>query len=104
YRNWLKGLPGKPIFVGHPAAFDFMFVYWYLIQFTGDSPFTHSAIDLKTYAMALLKRGYLDSGTRDMPNEWFDERKRTHIALDDAISQGELFCNMLASNQPALLD
>jgi len=37
--------------VGYPAAFDFLFVYWYLIRFTGESPFSHSALDLKTYAV-----------------------------------------------------
>jgi len=33
YLSWIKGLPGKPVFVGYPASFDFMFVYWYLIRF-----------------------------------------------------------------------
>ena len=37
-----------------PAAYDFLFVYWYLIRFAGESPFSHSALDIKTYAMALL--------------------------------------------------
>ena len=27
YVEWLKGLPGKPVFVGYPAGFDFLFVY-----------------------------------------------------------------------------
>src|SRR5262249_20077004 len=26
FAAWLKGLPGKPVFVGYPAAFDFLFV------------------------------------------------------------------------------
>src|SRR5438309_1541869 len=34
YLRWLKGLPGKPVFVAYPAAYDFMFIYWYLIRFT----------------------------------------------------------------------
>ncbi len=29
YSLWLESLPGKPVFVAYPAAFDFMFVYWY---------------------------------------------------------------------------
>src|SRR4051812_15672493 len=29
YMKWLKALPGKPVFVGYPAGFDFLFVYWY---------------------------------------------------------------------------
>jgi hypothetical protein len=51
-------LPGRPVFVGYPAAFDFMFVYWYLIRFAGESLFPQSALDIKTYAMALLRKGY----------------------------------------------
>jgi hypothetical protein len=48
YVAWLKTLPGRPVFVGYPAAFDFMFVYWYLIRFAGVSLFSHSALDIKT--------------------------------------------------------
>jgi hypothetical protein len=98
YLEWLKSLPGKPVFVSYPAAFDFMFVYWYLIRFTGESPFSHSALDIKTYAMSMLKKGYRDATKRNMPKRWFDKLPHTHCALDDAIEQGSLFCNMLAEN------
>lgn len=98
YVEWIKGLGGKPVFVGYPVAFDFMFVYWYLIRYTGSSPFSHSALDMKTYAMALLKTDYRDSTKRNMPRRWFDDLPHTHVALDDAIGQGHLFCNMLAEN------
>jgi hypothetical protein len=30
-----------------------------------------------------------------MPKNWFDKLPHTHIALDDAIEQGALFCNMM---------
>lgn len=98
YASWVKSLPGRPVFVAYPAAFDFLFVYWYLIRFTGESPFSHSALDIKTYAMALLKKGYRDAAKRNMPMAWFDQLPHSHVALDDAIEQGALFCNMLAAN------
>ena len=72
-----------------------MFVYWYLMRFAGESPFSHSALDIKTYAMALLQKGYRDSVKKNMPKSWFDPMPHTHVALDDAIEQGALFCNML---------
>jgi hypothetical protein len=97
YAAWLKALAGKPVFVAYPAAYDFMFVYWYLIRFTGVSPFSHSALDIKTYAMALLGTEYRQSTKRNMPAEWFDDLPHTHVALDDAKGQGALFCNMLAA-------
>lgn len=96
YVRWLKGLPGKPVFVAYPVAFDFMFVYWYLIRFAGESPFSHSALDVKTLAMAMMGTDYRDSTKRNMPRRWFDEMPHTHVALDDAVEQGALFCNMLA--------
>ena len=98
YLKWLKALPGKPVFVGYPATFDFMFVYWYLIQFTGESPFSHSALDIKTFAMAMLKTPYRESVKKNMPRRWFDKLPHTHQAVDDALEQGALFCNMLAEN------
>ena len=99
YLAWLKALPGTPVFVSYPAAFDFMFVQWYLMRFTGESPFAHAAIDIRTYAMALLGAGYQASGKRRMPKEWFDDLPHTHVALDDAKEQGALFCNMLAKRE-----
>src|SRR5215472_17441447 len=95
YVAWLKSLPGKPVSVAYPAPYDFMFVYWYLIRFAGESPFSHSALDIKTFAMALLGTEYRDSVKRNMPREWFDDLPHTHVALDDAKGQGALFCNML---------
>ena len=64
YVAWLKQLPGMPVFVAYPAGFDFLFVYWYLICFTGESPFSFSALDMKTFAMALLKKEYRESVRR----------------------------------------
>ena len=99
YVAWIKSLSGKPVFVAYPAGFDFLFVYWYLIKYVGESPFSHSALDMKTFAMALLKIGYRDSTKRNMPKHWFDKLPHSHVALDDAIEQGALFCNMLKENR-----
>lgn len=99
YVAWIKSLDGKPVFAAYPAGFDFLFVYWYLMRFVGESPFSHSVLDVKTFAMALLKKDYRDSTKRNMPRYWFDKLPHTHVALDDAIEQGALFCNMLRQNR-----
>lgn len=98
YVAWLATLAGNPVFVAYPAGFDFMFVYWYLIRFTGSSPFSFSALDMKSYAMAVMKLPYRDCSKTRMPESWFDPLPHTHVALDDAIEQGALFCNMLNAN------
>ena len=88
--------------MGFPASFDFLFVYWYMIRFAGRSPFSHSALDMKSFAMAVMGTDYRDSTKRRMPKAWFDPLPHTHVALDDAIEQGALFCHMLAANRARL--
>lgn len=98
YVKWVESLPGKPVFVGYPAGFDFLFVYWYMMHFVGRSPFSFSALDIKTYAMAVMKKEYRESTKRNMPKRWFSSVPHTHVAVDDAIEQGELFINILKEN------
>jgi hypothetical protein len=96
YAVWLERLPGRPVFVAYPAAYDFMFVYWYLMRFVGRSPFSFSALDIKTMAMTMLGKEFHASTKKNMPKQWFGESKHSHVALQDALEQGVLFCNMLA--------
>jgi hypothetical protein len=94
--NWVNSFKGKPVFVGYPACYDFLFLYWYIRRFGLQSPFSHSGLDIKTFAMFLLGTGYRDSTKRNMPKRWFPEGlPHTHRPLDDALEQGALFLNML---------
>lgn len=99
YRAWLAGLPGSPVFVGHPAAFDFMFVYWYLITFAGTSPFGRAALDIRTYAMGVLGEPFREYTLASLAARFSPAHPHTHIALDDAIEQGEIFCALLAERR-----
>lgn len=95
FARWIEKLPGAPIFVAYPVGSDFLFVQWYFHTFIGSSPFGYRALDVRSYAMAALKKPYGDSGKSQMPKSWLDSKPHTHVALDDAIAQGHLFCNML---------
>jgi DNA polymerase III alpha subunit (gram-positive type) len=99
FSNWVNNFNCSPVFVGYPASFDFLFVYWYLISFIGESPFGFSALDIKTYAMSLLKTKFRKTTKKNMPARLFSKSPHTHIAVDDAIEQGELFINMLKENK-----
>lgn len=91
---------GRPVFVAYPAGFDFLFMYWYMIRFAGRSPFSFSALDIKSFAMAKLGCGYRDASKKRFPKRWFSDRPHTHRALDDAIEQGEMFVRMLRDAGP----
>jgi hypothetical protein len=95
YVAWITSFPGKPVFVGYPATYDFLFIYCYLIQFTGSSPFGFQGLDLKSYAMAKLGTEFKETTKRNMPRSWFDKKyPHTHKAIDDAREQGHLFFSM----------
>jgi hypothetical protein len=65
---------------------------------SGQIPFSHSALDIKTYARAMLGGEYRSSCKRNMPSRWFGRVLHTHVPLDDAIEQRALLCNMLTEN------
>ncbi len=99
FAAWVKEFSSEstPVFVGYPASFDFLFVYWYLIKFLGPggSPFSFSALDIKTYAMAVMGCGYREVSKKSM-KKYLPTEKHTHIAVQDAIEQGKLFFNLRA--------
>ncbi|MCX4584978.1 3'-5' exoribonuclease [Streptomyces sp. NBC_01481] len=99
FGDWVREVSAgaQPVMCGYPASYDWTFLYWYLIRFTGASPFGHSGcLDMKTlYATkAHLPLRAVAKGT--MPRELLSRRRHTHHALDDAIEQAELFSNLMA--------
>ncbi|MCL8013218.1 3'-5' exoribonuclease [Streptomyces sp. AS02] len=99
FTAWVREVSAgaQPVMAGYPASYDWTFLYWYLIRFTGASPFGHSGcLDMKTlYATkAELPLRAVAKGT--MPRELLSRRRHRHHALDDAIEQAELFANLMA--------
>jgi hypothetical protein len=100
FASWVdknaRGLEAKPVAVAFPATFDFMFVYWYLIKFTGHSPFGFQAFDCKTAAAVILDIPFKMSSKRNFPRHWFKPgAKHSHVAVEDAIEQGYMFVEMM---------
>jgi len=95
-----KPLPSDPrmipVFVASPASFDFSFVYYYLHRFLGESCFGFSALDVKSYAMALMGNSFTESKKSRYFEEWKTPLEHTHNALEDAEAQADVFRRMLA--------
>jgi hypothetical protein len=99
FTDWVRDVSAgaQPVMCGYPASYDWTFLYWYLIRFTGSSPFGHSGcLDMKTlYATkAGLPLRAVAKGT--MPRHLLSRRPHTHHALDDAVEQAELLANLMA--------
>ena len=85
----------RPVMVGYPIVFDWMFLHWYFVRFCGSSPFGFSgAIDMKTMYQRRAGVTLDRAGREDLPTELVPDRPHTHDALADAIEQAEIFIRL----------
>lgn len=96
---WVADQAGdaRPVLVGYPVVFDWMFLHWYFVRFLGKSPFGFSsAIDMKTIYQQKARITLDRAGRTDLPAELGSTREHTHNALDDAVEQAEIFNHLFA--------
>lgn len=85
----------RPVMVGYPIVFDWMFLHWYFVRFRGSSPFGFSgALDMKTMYQRRAGVTLDRAGRDDLPPELLPDRPHTHDALADAIEQAEIFARL----------
>jgi ribonuclease T len=80
-----------PVFVGFNAAFDWMFVADYFHHYLGRNPFGHTAVDIKSFTMALTGADWSETTKAALASRYPDHPTLTHHALQDAIDQAALF-------------
>lgn len=108
FSNWLKRLKdsreSKLVSLSYPATFDHMWVHWYMHHFLGEDVLGFSGLDIKSYGMAVLDTSFHKTTKRKFPKEWFPENHiHTHIAVEDAREQGNLFFAMRDWNRKKCL-
>ncbi|MDG4861768.1 3'-5' exoribonuclease [Streptomyces sp. T-3] len=99
FSRWVRevGAGAQPVMCGYPASYDWTFLYWYLIRFTGESPFGHSGcLDMKTLYATKAGVPLRSVAKGSMPRRLLSRRRHTHHALDDAIEQAELLAHLMA--------
>lgn len=85
----------RPVLVGYPIVFDWMFLHWYFVRYAGESPFGFSgALDIKTIYQQKAQATLDHAGRNDLPPELRGSHPHTHNALDDAIEQAEIFTRL----------
>ncbi len=99
FLQWLKDLmvltSDKPLMIGYPATFDWMWVHWYLIRFTGENPMGFSGLCLQSYAAGRLDVTFNKAVMRNYPKSWVPVNGPiSHIAVEDADRQGLVAMNM----------
>jgi hypothetical protein len=92
--TWVAAISdgARPVMVGYPAVFDWMFLHWYFVAFAGSSPFGFSgALDMKTMYQQKARVTVSNAGRTDLPTGLRASQPHTHNAIDDAIEQAEIF-------------
>lgn len=101
---WIRQLPNLPvIFIAGPISFDWMFMAWYLHAYTDvihspahESPFYLFALDMPSFAYALIDKPFRELKPSSYPKEWKKHGIRhTHKAIDDAMGHAMTFCAMM---------
>ncbi len=100
---WLTAeLDGRaPIFVGHNAAFDWMFVADAFERHVGHNPFGHAPLDMKAYFAGLTGAGWGETGLARVADRYAEDGALPHHALEDARIQAKLFAAMLRESEDA---
>lgn len=96
--KWVEEIAeeASPVLVAYPLSFDWSWLYWYFVRFSNiGSPFGHSrCLDIKTAFATKAHLPVSDSGRSSMPSFLRPHQLHTHHAIDDAISQAEIFANV----------
>jgi hypothetical protein len=94
---WVREQAGgaRPVMIGYPIVFDWMFLHWYFVRFCGSSPFGFSgALDMKTMYQRRAGVTLDRAGRENLPPELVPDLPHTHDALTDAIEQAEIFARL----------
>lgn len=101
FEAWLNYIgntrqPYRFIPMGWPAVFDFAFTNYYCGRFLNKNSLGYAALDMRSYIMGLLRGKSYFSIKEEQVNSLFGMKTRgmessRHVAVDDAIHQGELF-------------
>ena len=73
-----------------------MFVNDYFHRSLGHNPFGHSALDIKSYYMALEGVTWQETSHRYVSQRYGGRPELTHHALDDALDEAEMLQTMLS--------
>jgi len=105
YVDWLRGLPGQPIFAAHPLAFDGAWMDYYLRRYLGlrmlkgpwegERLFHTAGLCIQAFAAGRSGRDFVACFTGGYPPAWLGHVPHSHISLDDARGYANLLRTLL---------
>lgn len=94
YAEWVRGLPGEPVFAAHPIAFDGAWIDYYLRRFAGirmlkgpwegERLFYTAGLCVQAFAAAKLGRPLWECNHDSYEPAWMGHVPHSHRSIDDA--------------------
>ena len=99
FADWIRKVaPGgtRALMVGFNAPIDWAFVNHYFLEYMGENPFGHNAVDIKAFYMGLIGCAWEETSMLYLSPRFLKGQKLPHDALADARLQADLFRKLLA--------
>ncbi|NKB55846.1 MAG: DNA polymerase III subunit epsilon [Alphaproteobacteria bacterium] len=103
--NWVRMLPGYPVFVAHPISLDGPWLDFYLRKFAGirllkgpwvgERLFYEGGMCLRSYASGKLGWPLSKCDPEHYPPEWMGYQPHSHCAIDDARGYAKLLATLM---------
>lgn len=88
FADWLKKVDrSRPMFFSDNNGFDWQFINWYFIHFTGKNPFGFSSSNLGSLYKGMVKDTFTNF-------KHLRKTKHTHNPVDDAMGNAEALIHM----------
>jgi len=102
FYDWVKSFKAeKNVFVAYPAGFDYQFINWYFMTLLGKNPFSFNILDIRSFAMGILGVSFGESSPDKLPLEWQSDLPHTHVAIEDARQQADIFIAAFKASKEA---
>ncbi len=110
YADWVRALPGQPVFAAHPLAFDGAWIDYYLRRFTGvrmlkgpwegERLFHDAGLCIQAFAAGRLGWPLFDCRNGAYPPEWLGHVPHDHTSINDARGYARLLRRLLQMKVP----
>ena len=89
----------RPVMISIDAAFDWMFLNWYLLTYSGKNPFGKACVDVRSYFMGMNCVNLSKSSKKYLRNHTMISNTKKDCPLTIAIEQGKIFQTILLMNR-----
>jgi hypothetical protein len=114
YADWVRALPGQPVFAAHPLAFDGAWIDYYLRRFLGirmlkgpwrgERLFYTAGLCLQAFAAGRTGWDFAACHTEAYPPAWLGHVPHDHTSINDARGYANLLRTLLHMQVPAVAE